>query len=176
MGLSVVLFGAVLALAVGINWGPPNRLVFAVWPVLLYLIFFRHGSWLAGNICDGNSPLPSSSSRLPIWLFFPAQLARADAPVYMPYTTVDKDSHLATALEDVRTASSRSSLLYAGPDMGGVILFGNHVRVIDTGLLLDPTLARTRYRGFAHYIFDERHPDVIESHLLWTDDVRAPGR
>ncbi len=175
MGLSVVLFGAVLALAVGINWGPPNRLVFAVWPVLLYLILlpawklagWKHLRWqfsaVVVLVAIANLALLS------------AQLARADAPVYMPYTTVDNDSRLATALEEVRAASSRSDLLYAGPDMGGAILFGNHLRVIDTGLLLDPTLARTRYRGFAHYIFDERHPDVIESHLLWTDESGLLG-
>ena len=169
MSLSVVLFGAVLALAVGINWGPPNRLVFAVWPILLYLILlpawtlagWKHLRWQfsAAVVLVAIANLAILST----------QLARADAPVYMPYTTVDNASHLATALEAVRTASSRSSLLFAGPDMGGVVLFGNHVRVIDTGLLLDPNLARTRYRGFAHYIFDQRHPDVIESHLLWTD-------
>jgi hypothetical protein len=169
MGLSVVLFGAVLAWAVGINWGPPNRLVFAVWPIFLYLILFpawKLAGWKGLRWQFSAAVVLVAGANL---AHLSAQLARADAPVYMPYTTVDNDGQLATALEAVRTASSRSSLSFAGPDMGGVVLFGKHVRVIDTGLLLDPTLARVRYRGFAHYIFDQRHPDVIESHLLWTD-------
>ncbi|HEY4048991.1 MAG TPA: hypothetical protein VGM27_19190 [Acidobacteriaceae bacterium] len=169
LSLSLLVFGGVLAVAVGVNWGPPNRELFTVWPILLYLILFpawklaswKHRSW--------QFPLAVLVIMLGSMGVLSKDLARADAPVYMPYTTVNNTAHIVPAIDRVRTAASQPDLLFAGPDMGGLILYANHVRIIDTALLLDPTLARTRYAGFRHYIFDLRRPDILESHAAWTE-------
>jgi hypothetical protein len=40
--------------------------------------------------------------------------------------------------------------------------------VIDLGLLCDKTLARERFAGFEPYVLQDRRPDVIEVHGMWT--------
>jgi hypothetical protein len=167
--LSLLLFGGILALAVGVNWGPPNRMLFPVWPLLLYLILVT-----AWNISNRQSLRWQFSLAVLLVMmgnlaFLAKELARPDAPLYMPSTTVNNMARVVPELERVRAAASQPDLLFAGEDMGGLILFSNHIRVVDIGLLLDSRLARTRYAGFQHYIFDQRRPAVIETHLMWTE-------
>lgn len=62
-------------------------------------------------------------------------------------------------------------LVYAGPDMGGLLLYeGDGKRIIELGLLSDPVLARSGYRGLDGRVRAEK-PDLIETHGLWTGAV-----
>jgi hypothetical protein len=91
-----------------------------------------------------------------------------DAPVYMAGATVSNVASIDTDLTGIKTASHRQSLLFAGPDMGGVMLYSDGIRVIDLGLLCDPVLARHRYEAIDSYVLQQRRPDVIEVHGMWT--------
>lgn len=54
-------------------------------------------------------------------------------------------------------------------DVGGVMLFGEQMRVIDLGLLCDRRLAQQGYAIAPHYILEERAPEIIGIHQQWTD-------
>jgi hypothetical protein len=96
------------------------------------------------------------------------ELEAYQAPIYMPRTTVSRFETVASVLSDIESASHHSHLVYAGPDMGAVMLFTHGVQVIDLGLLCDPFLARTRYTAINSYVLQQRQPDVIEVHENWT--------
>ncbi len=163
------LFGAVLNLAIGQNWGPPNRGFFVVLPFLLLLLTYclyrlaKHEKAVAGV-------LPGSLALATVAIAFWHGLALASphAPDYMPDVTVGNVASLLPALDDVASATGRPNLLFAGPDMGAVMLFGRSVQIVDLGKLSDVRLAHDGYAALCPYLFSEVRPDVIEVHSVWT--------
>lgn len=165
----LALFGLVLVLAIGANWGPPNRSAFVVLPFLLTLAL----AGLRGLVVAGPSPgrwLPEALAvvTLAIAVRHGAALAAPQAPDYMTDVTVAKVAEIVPVLTRIGAAEGRPRLVFAGPDMGGVILFGRHLRIVDLGKLLDPTLAREGYAALCPYLFERVRPDVIEIHSIWT--------
>ncbi len=162
-----VIFSLILSAAIGPNWGPPFRSFYAAWPFLFCLALmpitsvFRSKALTAATVVLCLFALLRMSVRV-------HELNRNDAPIYMPKATIKTVAVMAQVLSDIESASRRSSLLYAGPDMGGVMLFAHGVRVIDLGLLCDPVLAHQRYAAINSYLLQQRRPDVIEVHEVWT--------
>jgi hypothetical protein len=96
------------------------------------------------------------------------ELEASDAPIYMPRARVGDIATMATLLSEVQSATHHPHLLFAGPDMGAVMLYTNDVRLIDLGLLCDSYLAHHRYAAIDSYVLRQRQPDVIEVHDFWT--------
>jgi hypothetical protein len=166
---SLVLFALVLGAIVGINWGPPNRSFFPVWPFLLYLILVP-----AWRLADSQALRTQLSLALLVIMSLTLvqtsmRMSRPTAPEYMPFITIDTIGHLVPPIEQVRAAAGRDDLLFAGADMGAILLYANNVRVIDLGLLCNAYLARVRYPGVHKYIFEAQRPHLMEIHSYWGD-------
>lgn len=86
--------------------------------------------------------------------------------------TVDTIASLVPPVEEIRSATGNNTLTFATPDVGGVMLFGGNLHVVDLGLLCDRKLARDGYAKAPQYILKERRPDVIEVHGDWTTRTR----
>jgi hypothetical protein len=95
-------------------------------------------------------------------------MSQPGVPSYMPGATVDKVAALNTALLEIQAASHYSNLLFAGPDIGGILLYSNGIRVLDLGALCDPVLARRGYGDAIAYVLERRQPDAIDVHWNWT--------
>jgi hypothetical protein len=164
--LLFTVFSLILTTAIGTNWGPPVRSFYAAWPFLFGLLLLplsklrpRTLAWATTALCI------FALGRMTVHV---RQLEAYRAPVYMPGTTVSRFEAVASVLSDIESASHHSHLVYAGPDMGAVMLFTHGVQVIDLGLLCNPFLARTRYTAINSYVLQQRQPDVIEVHENWT--------
>jgi hypothetical protein len=166
-----VLFSLVLSTAIGKNYGPPVRSFYCGWPFLLCLILIpiilnltsRLLAWATLFVCLFS---------LTHLVLFVRELHRKDAPVYMPYITIDYVARMNNLLARIQSLSHRSQLVYAGPDMGGILLYSNGIQVIDLGRLCDATLAHQRYQAINSYVLQKRRPDVIEVHEIWTTLTR----
>jgi hypothetical protein len=55
-------------------------------------------------------------------------------------------------------------------DVGSSTLCCAQLVVVDSGLLSDPTLARTGWDGFASY-FRQVRPELVETHYFWAQDA-----
>ena len=164
--LLFTVFSLILTAAIGVNWGPPVRSFYPAWPFLFGLLLLplsqlrpRTLVWATAVLCV------FALLRMTVHV---QELRAFEAPVYMPQTTVSRFETVASVLSDIESASHHSHLVYAGPDMGAVMLFTHGVQVIDLGLLCDPVLARTRYTAINAYVLQQRQPDVIEVHNNWT--------
>lgn len=166
--VSFVLFSLVLSTAIGPNWGPEFRSFYSAWPFLIALLLLP--------------VLPNLSPRALAWVTFAICLltlgrmqARIEplksekAPVYMPRITVDRVEVAAPILTELQSMARLPVLTYAAPDMGAVMLFTNNVHVIDLGLLCDRTLAHRRFSAIQSYVLQQRRPDVIEVHEVFTE-------
>jgi hypothetical protein len=160
------VFSLILTAAIGTNWGPPVRSFYPAWPFLFGLLLLplsqlrtRTLAWTTAALCV------FALLRMTVHV---QELKAYQAPIYMPRTTVSRFEAVASVLSDIESASHHSHLVYAGPDMGAVMLFTHGVQVIDLGLLCDSFLARTRYAAINSYVLQQRQPDVIEVHENWT--------
>ncbi len=164
--LLFTLFSLILTTAIGANWGPAVRSFYCGWPFLfcLFLLPLSHLrvrtlTWATAALCL------FALLRMTVHV---QELRASDAPIYMPRARVGDIATMATLLSEVQSAAHHPHLLYAGPDMGAVMLYTNDVRLIDLGLLCDPYLARHRYAAIDSYVLQQRQPDVIEVHDFWT--------
>jgi hypothetical protein len=161
------VFSLILSTAIGANWGPPQRSFYSAWPFLFCLLILpavsnlrsRAVPWLVATICL--FALLRMSVRI-------HELDSKQAPIYMPETTVGKIAEIDTAISDIQSASRHPNLVFAGPDMGAILLYSNGVRIVDLGLLCDPVLAHSRYGAIDSYVLQQRQPDIIEVHSNWT--------
>jgi hypothetical protein len=162
------LFSFILSTAIGVNWGPPQRSFYSAWPFLFCLLILpavsnlrsRALPWIVATICL--FALLRMSVRI-------HDLASGKkATFYISDATVGKIALVDTAITDIQSASRHPNLVFAGPDMGAILLYSNGVRVVDLGLLCDPVLARQRYAAVDSYVMQQRQPDVIEVHNNWT--------
>ena len=163
--------GLLLDFGVGQNWGPTDRELFAALPFLVYLLL-RMTMTIAGS-AHRRSILSAVLLALVSYRVVRTwqRMAEPAAPLYMPMITVQRVASLATPVEQIREAANLPELTFATPDVGGVMLFGKHLRVLDLGLLCDRRLSRTGYAGAADYLLTERRPEVFEVHSFWTSLV-----
>ena len=164
----VAATGLLLDFAVGANWGPPDRELFSTLPFVLYLLL-RLAFLLAAQ--------PRAARLLTVILVALAgykgarilgRMHQPDAPLYMPRITVANLASVTPAIERIRTAAGLPTLTFATPDVGGVMLFGENLHILDLGLLCDRHLAATGYTDVLPYVFMQRRPEVIEIHGWWT--------
>jgi hypothetical protein len=94
------------------------------------------------------------------------------APVYMPKITVDRVGVAAPILTELQQVTGTHVLTYAAPDMGAIMLFTNNVHVVDLGLLCDRILAHQGFSAIQPYVLQQRRPDVIEVHEVFTQVAR----
>jgi hypothetical protein len=164
--LVFTIFSLVLTAAIGTNWGPPVRSFYPAWPFLFALLLLPLSKLRARTLTWATVALSIFALlRMTVRVH---ELEAYQAPIYMPRTTVSGFEAVAAALSDIESASHHTQLVYAGPDMGAVMLFTHGVRIIDLGLLCNSFLARTRYTAINSYVLQQRQPDVIEVHENWT--------
>jgi hypothetical protein len=73
------------------------------------------------------------------------------------------------SVDHLREYLGQPTLKFMTPDVGGAALCCEHLDILDSGLLTNPSLARRGYAGFADYLNRER-PEVIETHGDWSSD------
>ena len=166
-----VIFSVALTVGIGYNWGPPLRSFYTGWPFLFALLLFPLAKgWSAPRLRW------FSLVAVGVMALFTLvhvrrslrELRLSYAPAYMPDATVAKIGTVSDALSAIQQATGKHDLLFAGPDMGAVMLFSSGIRVIDLGLLCNRTLAHERYGAMERYVLEQQKPDVIEVHGLWT--------
>ena len=160
--LLFVVFGLVFNVIIGTNWGPKGRMFM---PALPFLILY-----FAGVFDRKEKPL-NAANLLPVFLFaaffcymntgFFVKLAGEQMQV-RGFKTVWN------SVENLMHSAGLEKLTYAGPDMGGFLLFSKNLRVTDTALLCSRHLARNGYKAFGEYIFEKEKPGVIKTHVVWT--------
>jgi hypothetical protein len=162
------LFAFILSTAIGPNWGPQFRSFYPAWPFFIALLLLpvipnlkpKTLGWITVVLClatigrMGARILPMRSEK---------------APLYMPRITVDRVAVAAPILTNLQQITHQPILTYAAPDMGAIMLYTTNVHVIDLGLLCDPVLARQGFRVIKPYVLDQRQPDVIEVHEIFTE-------
>ena len=166
-----VAFNAILTAAIGYNWGPPLRSFYTAWPFLFALLLFPLAK-------DWSTPRLRRSMMIVVGAMALLTLVRVErivhelkspyAPIYMPDATVGKISSINDVLSTIQQATGKRNLLFAGPDMGAVMLYSSGIRVIDLGLLCNRRLAHERYGAMETYVLSQQRPDVVEVHGLWT--------
>jgi hypothetical protein len=160
-----------LSTAIGWNWGPALRSFYPAWPFLLGLAFVpllpRRGEASSNPIFLWTTLAICTFASVHCGLLV-KDLAAQRAPLYMPYATIVRMNAMNSVLRHIQEAAHQQKVLYAGPDMGAIMLYSNNVRVVDLGLLCDPVLSRQRYRAIDSYVLERRHPDIIEVHEKWT--------
>lgn len=165
--LLFVLFSLILSTAIGPNWGPEFRSFYSAWPFLIALLLLP----VFGTL--GARPLVSTTVAICV-LSLGRMAARIQplrsekAPIYMPKITVDRVGVAAPILSEIQQITGTHTLTYAAADMGAVMLFTNNVHVVDLGLLCDRTLAHRGFAAIQPYVLQERRPDVIEVHEVFT--------
>ena len=174
--LLFTVFAGLLATAIGPNWGPPLRTFYEGWPFLIALLLLplSAGERRAANRRGGRGAALTLATAVLCGLTLLTMFARIremsvpNAPSYMATVTVDKIARLNEVMDDIRAASGRKTLVYAGPDLGGILLYSTGIEVVDVGLLCDRVLARDGYAAVEPYLLEQRRPDVIEVHRFWT--------
>ena len=165
--LAFVICLLILSAAIGPNWGPEFRAFYPGWPFLFGLVliptlttpqksFVRWCAVLIFAVTIGRMAVRAR------------ELYTEPGPKYMPAATVGDIARINTRIAKLKAASGRDSILYAGPDMGAILLYSNGVRIVDLGLLCDPVLAVQRFKAMDSYVIRQRRPDVIEVHAIWT--------
>ena len=96
------------------------------------------------------------------------ELSAPAAPKYMERVTVGNIATVAPALDKLRRASGSEALTIASPDMGGLLLYSSHLRVVDIGFLCNRALAKLGRAGLRSVVFDQENADVIVIHSIWS--------
>lgn len=166
-----LLFCFVLSAAIGPNWGPEFRSFYPAWPFLIGLLLLP--------VLPNFSPKVLGWVTVVLCLFTVLRmeariqpLRSEKAPLYMPRITVDRVGTATPILAELRQMSGQSTLTYAAPDMGAVMLYSDNIRVVDLGLLCDRVLAHEGFGAVRPYVLQQRQPDVIEVHEIFTQTTK----
>jgi hypothetical protein len=169
----VVAAGLTFVLAIGENWGPRSRLFLPALPFA-----FLGAAALLGGMAARAEPrlrLSAQAGLFAVGLITLAlsfhELSAPAAPRYMERVTVANIATVAPALDKIRRASGRETLTVASPDMGGLLLYSDHLRVIDIGFLCNRDLAKRGHAGIRSIVFERENADVIAVHSLWSRSV-----
>lgn len=169
--LLFLLFSFILSTAIGPNWGPEFRSFYSAWPFLIGVLLLpvlpnlnrKTLGWVTVALCLFT--VLRMQARI-------QPLKSEKAPLYMPRITVDRVRTAAPILTELQRLSGQPSLTYAAPDMGAIMLYTDNVRVIDLGLLCDRTLAHQGFAVIRSYLLQQRRPDVIEVHEIFTETTK----
>ncbi len=161
------VFSLAMSAAIGTNWGPPFRSFYSGWPFLFCLLLLPLAANLRGRPLFLATVILCVAALLRMSVRV-RELEVVNPPDYMPGATISRVAATNTRLALIQSASHRHDLLYAGPDMGGILLYSDGIRVIDLGLLCDSILAKQRYAAIDSYVIQTRRPDIIEVHQMWT--------
>jgi hypothetical protein len=84
--------------------------------------------------------------------------------------TIDSIRSISNVVTLTQKYLQRTSITYAAPDMGGLMLYyGDGKRIIDIGLLCNKELARTGFTELDEYLLQKEHPEIIEIHDEWVE-------
>jgi hypothetical protein len=169
-----LLFAAIVSaqasfiLYAGGDWWPGDRFISPVVPILAVLA--QRGVELtlrAARLTHG---------RLAVAAVAAIACAAPNVQALAGFWRTDTDGliSLRSRLARARTVQALAAIAhvpdptYLEPDIGGPSLAG--LRVIDLGMLADVHLARFHYYPpfFRQYIFEERKPDFIRTHSVWS--------
>ncbi|UEM03960.1 hypothetical protein JL101_000485 [Skermanella rosea] len=172
--VAVVLF----AILIGKNWGYVGRMQFLALPFVL-LIFGLVYDRLA-DPARAVSARPALVAACALTILFSwivsarppiAQMARTlssgggqVAEVYG--TTPETYRRTGLAVDRLRQLVGKDTITFATPDVGGLALCCDRIRVVDLGLLASRKLAREGYAALPAILAEER-PDAIEVHQHW---------
>jgi hypothetical protein len=152
------LFGAIF----GLNWGHPGRMVAGMIP---FLILATVGACVS---------VVTDKRQLSMVL---ATILVLHGLVWLrhaihPYRIISMAAiePLGPGVDAIRAALGQDKIVVMMSDVGASSLCCERLEIIDSGLLADPTLARTGWPGFATY-FQQRRPDVVETHSFWAQDA-----
>jgi hypothetical protein len=157
LGLGCFLFGA----AFGVNWGYAGRMVGAMVPFLILSIV---------GICLRSVEDDSSRKTVLALLVIVQSLLWIHRLPGAPWdVSIGKVEPLGIGADRVRLALHQNRLVVMMADVGGSSVCCEHLTVIDSGMLADPTLAQTGWSGFAGY-FRQVRPELVETHSIWAED------
>ena len=159
---------ALFVLYAGGDWWPGDRFLTPVIPIMAVLA--QRGVQL---MLDA---VRLTQGRLAVAAVAAIACAAPNVPALAGFWRTDPDGliSLRSRLARARTVRALSAIAhvpdptYLEPDIGGPSLAG--LRVIDLGMLADVHLARFHYYPpfFRQYIFEERKPDFIQTHSVWS--------
>ncbi|UEM21436.1 hypothetical protein JL100_001260 [Skermanella mucosa] len=171
---AVVLF----AVLIGKNWGYVGRMQFLALPFVLLIFGLVYDRLAESARAASARPLLVAvcavtvlfswvvSARQPI-----AQMARTlssgggeVAEVYG--TTPETYRRTGLAVDRLRQLVGKDTITFATPDVGGLALCCDRIRVVDLGLLASRKLAKHGYGALPAILAEER-PDAIEVHQHW---------
>ena len=160
MSTGALVFG----LSLGYNWGAVGRMGFAFAPFVLLLLVFCIQSVLSKQRGVG--------AIITTIIFVQAVFVLAQLPRLIknavPVSLVEAHGR---DIERIRLSLERPSLSVMIPDIGGTALCCQNLRLLDTGLLGNQTLAHQGYGAIPELIQQEK-PDMIETHGSWAHDGR----
>lgn len=158
---STITFG--FCFFIGDIWGDAHRLVYPGFPFLLIFLF----KLIDNRISKLLNLIYKIVIIITLGLFINTtyELFTQRLVSCVNLRTVEKSGKSLTVLQ---TLLDIDKLCYAGPDMGGLLLFhGDNKRVVDIGLLCNSYLAKNGYGEFDCYIFEMERPHIIEAHDCW---------
>ncbi|HNY13485.1 MAG TPA: glycosyltransferase family 39 protein [Candidatus Wallbacteria bacterium] len=160
--LLFILAGLLFNFIIGSNWGPKGRMFL---PALPFLALYFSGIF-------GRKEKLANFMNAFIILFCAAFFAYINVYYYVSLAPMQMQVEgFRGVWNNARIISSRAGLdkfIYAGPDMGGFLLYSENLRVIDTALLCNRHLAHKGYARFGDYIFEDETPHIIKTHAVWT--------
>lgn len=154
LGSGGFLFGA----AFGANWGYDGRMIAAMVPFLILsivgVIFF--------------SVAQPSRIKITFALLLISQIFLWVRHIVRPpwAITMTAIEPIGIGADSVRLALHQDRLVVMMADVGSSSLCCDHLAVIDSGFLADPTLSHTGWPGFEAY-FREVRPGLVETHSFW---------
>lgn len=158
------------ALVTGKNQGHLGRMAFLGLPFAL-LLFARLFDALAGGLrADMRRALLAvaciATLQIGLTLSASTALAGVSPPAEAMPVTPEAYRRTGQSIEHLRARLGLSRIAFLTPDVGGLGLCCEGVRVIDLGLLTSGPLARQGYGALPALIASER-PEVIEAHRGW---------
>jgi len=163
---AIVVAGSIFAMATATIWGYPGRMFFVALPFLLVLLV-----WTVERIAAANR-IPKAPVVLIVaaatFLSIGKGVRNAYAYLDRNTITVDELAQFLPALDAVKRLTAHRTLSVAHPDLGALMLYGRGLRIVDTALLCNRTLAQEGYEVFENEIFGRQKPDVLQTHGTWT--------
>ena len=171
----IILAAIILSAAVGRNWGPQARLAYPALPFAFILAALPLQTLLSAapriTARAGYAGLAALAILGAAGAY--RQLGHDHAPVYQPDVTVANVARIVAPLETLRGKAGLETISIASPDMGGLLLYGDRVRVIDIAMLCNRDLARSGLAGLHDVVFRREKPDVIQAHEVWSQPLQA---
>ncbi|ACB95857.1 hypothetical protein [Beijerinckia indica] len=177
-----VVAAEVFAMIGGSNWGYAGRMTFFAQPFALLLIglfcdhlaVFRKAAFpaatlavitLATIVYSWNRSAPEVFKEVARGI-----KSRSVAPDYFGVTPLAY-CKTGVQVDHLRQMLDLGTITFMTPDVGGLGLCGDRIRVVDLGLLTNKQLAKNGYAAFPK-LFAEENPDIIEAHAGWAS---GPG-